>query len=147
MLVNLATGNVTVVLLMSGRSALNLANALVALVLNVTLNLVLIPRLGITGAALAWAVSLVYVNVAPLLQLRAGIGLRPPFGPGFVLVACASLVCFGLLGVAVRLSFGMSIASLAGFCALATLSYAGLLLRFRDLLLLPELRRMLRRRP
>src|SRR5919204_3090349 len=44
MIVNMATGPVTVVLLMGGRSSWNLGNNLAALVVNVALNVVLIPR-------------------------------------------------------------------------------------------------------
>ena len=44
MLVNLGTGNVTVVLLMGGKSSWNLVNTAIALALNIGLNLVLIPR-------------------------------------------------------------------------------------------------------
>lgn len=145
MLVNLATGNVTVVLLMSGRSALNLVNAAVSLTLNVTLNVLLIPVYGMTGAALAWAVSILFINLAPLLQVWRVLGVRPPFGTGYALVALASIVCYGVLGLAVRHVFGMSAASFLIFCAVATLLYAGLLLRFRDALKLSELRDALRR--
>ncbi|MGH2684981.1 MAG: MATE family efflux transporter, partial [Actinomycetota bacterium] len=55
MLVSMGTGNVTVILLMGGKSWWNLLNVLGALTLNVLLNLYLIPRYGIAGAALAWA--------------------------------------------------------------------------------------------
>ena len=47
---------------MSGRSGLNLANNAAAVVGNVALNLVLIPRFGIVGAAVSWAVAIVGVN-------------------------------------------------------------------------------------
>lgn len=43
---------------MSGRAALNLANGVVALVLNVVLNAILIPRMGLMGAAVASAITL-----------------------------------------------------------------------------------------
>ena len=62
-LVNAATGPCGTLLNMSGRVALNMADNLAALVLNVLLNLWLIPAYGIVGAAVAWAVSLAAVNV------------------------------------------------------------------------------------
>jgi O-antigen/teichoic acid export membrane protein len=76
-LVNAATGPCGTVLTMSGRVALNMADNLAALILNVLLNLWLIPAYGITGAAVAWAVSLAVVNAARVLQVRALIGALP----------------------------------------------------------------------
>jgi O-antigen/teichoic acid export membrane protein len=76
-LVNAATGPCGTVLNMSGRVAVNMWDNLAALVLNVLLNLVLIPAYGIVGAAVAWAVSLAAVNVARVLQVRAQIGALP----------------------------------------------------------------------
>src|SRR5690606_15198992 len=58
MLVATAAGPVDSLLLMSGRSGASLANNVAALVLNVVLNLALIPSLGITGAALAWSAAI-----------------------------------------------------------------------------------------
>jgi O-antigen/teichoic acid export membrane protein len=140
MLVNLATGNVTVVLLMGGKSSWNMINALVSLLLNVSLNLLLIPRLGMSGAALAWAVSIVFVNLAPLVQVRVFMGLNPPFGAGYVVVALAAASCYGALGVVVRLVLGTSPETFALFLAGATLIYTAVLWRFRDTLQLGELR-------
>ena len=57
MLVATAVGPVDIVLLMSGKSLWNLLNTAVAVTANIVLNLLLIPHLGITGAAIAWAVE------------------------------------------------------------------------------------------
>ena len=94
MLVNLGTGNVTVVLLMGGKSSWNLLNTAVALVLNVGLNLVLIPRFGMEGAAIAWAVSIIVDNLMALTEVWLFLGMRP-FGPGYLPAASAALGCFG----------------------------------------------------
>jgi O-antigen/teichoic acid export membrane protein len=75
--VNAATGPCGTVLNMSGRVALNMWDNLAALVLNVLLNLWLIPAYGIVGAAVAWAVSLAVVNTARVLQVRSLIGALP----------------------------------------------------------------------
>jgi hypothetical protein len=58
MLVGNAFGQVGVVLITSGRSSGNLANALLILVTNVGLDLLLIPRYGIAGAAGAAAITI-----------------------------------------------------------------------------------------
>jgi O-antigen/teichoic acid export membrane protein len=146
MLVNLATGNVTTVLLMGGKSSWNLWNAAVSMVSNVTLNLILTPRMGITGAAIAWAISIVFVNLAPVVQVRIFLGLRPPLGAGFWIVAAATATCYGVLGLAVRFALGMTPATCAGFVVLGTALYACTLWRCRELLLLSHLRDGLRGR-
>ncbi|MEU8264227.1 flippase [Micromonospora sp. NPDC048999] len=76
-LVNTATGPCGTVLNMSGRVAVNMYDNLAALLLNVLLNLWLIPAYGIVGAAVAWAVSLAAVNVARVLQVRALVRALP----------------------------------------------------------------------
>ncbi|MEV6636739.1 flippase [Actinoplanes sp. NPDC051470] len=76
-LVNAATGPCGTVLNMSGQVALNMADNVAALVLNVLLNLVLIPEYGIVGAAVAWAASLTVVNLARVIQVRRLIATLP----------------------------------------------------------------------
>jgi len=76
-LTDAATGPCGLMLNQSGRVALNMVDNVGVLVLNVVLNLFLIPRYGLVGSALAWAVSLVLVNVARVLQVRATMGMLP----------------------------------------------------------------------
>ena len=57
MAVNVAAGPVNIVLLMGGGSVANLVSVAAGLVTNVLLNLLLIPRDGVTGAALAWSIA------------------------------------------------------------------------------------------
>lgn len=99
-LVNAATGPCATVLNMSGRVLLNMVNNVAVLALNVGLNLVLIPRLGILGAALAWSVSLAVVNIVRVVQVRRVLGLLP-FGAVTVKSAVAA-VAAGAAGWAVR---------------------------------------------
>src|SRR5205823_10229600 len=102
MLVQIGTGNNRVVLLMGGRSGYNLAFSAVALVANVGLNVVLIPRYGMTGAAVAWTVTIVIDNGLTTVAVRALMGLQP-FGRGVVEAAIASALCYGALGGVLRL--------------------------------------------
>ncbi len=95
MLVATGCGMVTMLLLMSGRSRENLINVFVALVSNLVLNIVLIPRIGIMGAAIAWAVAIVLSNLLPLWQVHRAFGLDP-FGRGTALVATLAVGCFVL---------------------------------------------------
>jgi O-antigen/teichoic acid export membrane protein len=145
MLLGLATGNVTTVLLMGGKSSWNLLNTLAALVVNIALNLVLIPRLGILGAAIAWASSIAVNNLAPLVQVKRFLGLDP-FGRGFLLVALSAVGCFGLPGLLVRLTAGARLAAFIPYAVVATAAYVALLHRWRAQLHLGELAVAWRRR-
>jgi O-antigen/teichoic acid export membrane protein len=142
MLIGVGTGNVTVVLLMSGKSVWVLANTAVALLVNVVLNLALIPPLGMTGAAIAWAASIVVNNVVPLGQVWRFLGLDP-FGRGFVIVAGLSTACFGGIGVVVRTILGPTITGILVFAVTASALYAYLLYRFRKPLQLAVVKRAL----
>ncbi|HZE34562.1 MAG TPA: polysaccharide biosynthesis C-terminal domain-containing protein [Actinoallomurus sp.] len=124
MLLATGTGPVDVMLLMGGRSGLSLANNAAALVVDLALNAVLIPWLGITGAAIAWAAALATRNILPLVQVRQIFGMTPA-GAGLGLAAASALACFGVLPLAARLAFGTT-ATLAGLI-LGAGCYAGLM--------------------
>ena len=76
-LTDAATGPCGLMLNMSGRVALNMADNVAVLVSNVMLNIYLIPRHGIVGAAVAWTVSLVLVNLLRVRQVRKAMGMFP----------------------------------------------------------------------
>jgi O-antigen/teichoic acid export membrane protein len=139
MLVNIATGNVNLVLLMAGRSSWNLANSAVSLALNVGLNLILIPKYGIDGAAVAWAASIVLWNVAAVVEVKFLLGLDP-FGGGHVFASGAALVCFGATGLTALKLFGATPAGLLVHLAVSGASYAVVLYRARDVLHVEVLR-------
>lgn len=145
MLVATGVGTVDVVLLMGGRSSWNLIDTAVALVVGVVLNVLLIPPLGVTGAALAWAASILTRNLASLAQVWIFMRMHP-FGPGFPKAAAAAAVCYGGLGLALRLLLGTSLPVLVAYQVLAGCLYLGLLHRHRHDLELPVLWAELRRR-
>lgn len=92
-----AAGSVQSVLLMGGLSTAQLGNKVGCLVLNVALNLILVPHLGITGAALTWAIclavdaALAWSQLARHLDLR--LSLRPGLTTGVMAGAAALAVC------------------------------------------------------
>jgi O-antigen/teichoic acid export membrane protein len=69
-IVDAATTQGGIVLNMSGRNAMNMVDTVAALVLNVGLNVILIPHLGINGASLAWALSLFLIGVLRAAQVK-----------------------------------------------------------------------------
>jgi O-antigen/teichoic acid export membrane protein len=145
MLLDMATGPVTTVLLMAGKASWNLYNMATTLAVNIGLNLLLIPPLGIEGAAIAWAVALVVQNGVPLGQIWFGLGLHP-FSGSLALAAAGAVLCFGVLGLVVASLLGTSAAAFALFAALAGAGYVLFLARNRSALLLDEFRDSLRRR-
>lgn len=130
MLVNLGTGNVTVVLLMGGKSSWGAINTGAALTVNIGLNLLLIPHLGILGAAIAWGASIVVDNVAALIELRWVLGLAP-VGPGYGLTAALTVSCFGVVGIVARAALGETLLALVVTLAIGAVAFAGALYRAR----------------
>lgn len=90
------------VITMSGRSKLHLFNNALLLAVNVSLHLLLIPRLGILGAAAATAGSIVLMDLLILFQVKRFVGLSP-FRPELLkpLASCglAAGGCLGFLAV------------------------------------------------
>lgn len=129
MLINLGTGNITVVLLMGGKSSWSAINAAAAMIANVGLNLLLVPRIGILGAAIAWSASIAIDNITAMIEVRWVMGMSP-FGPGYWLATSTTLICFGTTGVAARLILGqtlpaLAVALLAGMVSYALMLYVG----------------------
>jgi O-antigen/teichoic acid export membrane protein len=143
-LIDAGTGPCGLVLNMSGRAALNMINNVAALGLNIGLNILLIPRHGIVGAAAAWAISLAAVNLVRVLQVRRLMGMLP-FDVGVVRGGAAGAVAFAV-GLATRQLLDGATALLVAMPLLlaAYVGAIGLLgLREDDRLVL----RMLARRP
>jgi O-antigen/teichoic acid export membrane protein len=145
MLVATGIGPVDMVLLMGGRSFWNLFNVVVALTVNVGLSLLLIPRFGIAGAAVAWAGSILINNVAPLAEVRAFLKVHP-FGRGFPVASGSALLCYGVLGLALRVTVGTTLPALIVCLVVGSAGYGWLLWRFRDRVELELLGGSLRRR-
>ena len=95
MLVATAVGPADTLLLMSGRSVVSLVNMVVALVIDVVGCLVLIPRIGITGAAVAWAVAQVVRGLLGFAQVRSANRVTIVTRP-MVVVAAANVVAFAI---------------------------------------------------
>ncbi len=95
MMFAVATGPCDTLLLMSGRSALSLGNSLLALALDIILCFILIPRMGITGAALAWAIAVISRALLATLQVQFTMSILS-FGKAALVAAAANLLCFGL---------------------------------------------------
>jgi O-antigen/teichoic acid export membrane protein len=144
MLVNTGTGPVNAALLMAGRNWWVVANTLGSLGLNISLNLVLIPHLGVTGAAIAWAASIVFENLMPLLQVALFMRLRP-FGPAVWSGAIGSASIYGGIALLCRLTWGPSIGAFVAAGVSGTIVYLIFLWLIRRRMLLHVVWEALRR--
>lgn len=144
MLLATACGPVDSVLLMAGRSWLSLANSTITLVVNVALNLALIPAYGIRGAAVAWAVAIVVRNLLPLAQVRRHLAMWP-LSPTAGLVAVTALGCFGIPGLVAHLG-GLSVGAELALTGVGLAAYAAAAWSRRDRLGLDLFALALRRR-
>jgi O-antigen/teichoic acid export membrane protein len=138
----MATGPCSVVLVMGGKSVWALVNSGVALVVDIALNFALIPKFGITGAAIAWGVAILVNNLIAVYQVRRFLGLSP-VGDGFWLAAGSSTLCFGALGLLVRLTIGTTLFGFLLFAVVGGGLYLGFLWLHRDRLHLTILRQAL----
>jgi O-antigen/teichoic acid export membrane protein len=145
-LFNLGTGNVTIVLLMAGKSSWNLINSAAALAANIGINIYLIPRMGITGAAIAWAAAIVINNLAAVLEVNYLMKIRP-FGAGYWVVAISSTICFGVTGLIIRRIVGPNLTGFLLFVVLSTVPYVAVLWQVRGMLRFSAFRAIARRRP
>jgi O-antigen/teichoic acid export membrane protein len=143
MLVSMACGPVSVVLLMGGKSSWNLYNTILSATVGIGLSVVLTPKYGIEGAAVAAATAVVLNNIVPLVQVWLSMRLHP-LGFGFGVVAASALATFGGLGLLARVTFGPSAPAFLLAAAAATILYLALLNHFRHTLQLGVIRDVLK---
>jgi O-antigen/teichoic acid export membrane protein len=76
-ILNVTVGPLGYLLAMTGRQKLNLANAIALAAINVVLNIVMIPRWGIAGAGLASTISIGFIALVRLIQVKRIYGFTP----------------------------------------------------------------------
>lgn len=143
MLVATGCGMVDMLLTMAGKTSWNLGNVLLALAVNVGLDLLLIPRYGVMGAAVAWAVAIGLNNLLPLAQV-GGLLRVQPLGRQALTVMAAAVACFGVLPLAARLATDSG-PVLVLAVGVGVAGYLAVLLRFRRQLQFDQLLRRRRR--
>lgn len=139
MLLATGCGMVDMVLNMAGRTAWNLYNVLLSVGVQFALLVLLIPRLGILGAAIGWAAAIALSNLVALSQVGFRLGLHP-FGRAPLIAGSLAVVCFAGIGFVTRLFLGLSIPALAVSLAIGLPLYAVGLWFFRGPLELRALR-------
>jgi O-antigen/teichoic acid export membrane protein len=147
MLIATACGMVDMVLTMAGRTTWNLYNTLLALAVQVGLDLLLIPPFGIVGAAWGWGAAIVVRNVVALVQIASSTGMNP-FGRGTLVAGGLAAACVGGVPGLARLTLGGSAGVVIGSLVVGVLVYVAATIACRevlDLRQLPFVGRRLRR--
>jgi len=127
MMISSACGVVDSMLAMAGKTSWQLIDVSISLLVNVGLNLALIPSMGVVGAAIAWSAAVLVNNLVPLVQLWRTFGLHP-FGALTRRALLAAGLAFGVLPLAASpLGPWWTLAALAA----AGLAWAVALLRYR----------------
>ena len=133
MLFATACGQVDMVLITTGRSSWSLVNGLLTVGVNVGLDLFLIPRYGIAGAAIGWAVAIIVSNLLPLVQLAVTLHLHP-FGRGTLIACSMTCLSFGAVQIGIRMLLGDGAAALAAGVITGSVLMAAALGWFRGIL-------------
>ena len=126
-MVNAATGSVGFMLMMTGRPFADLLNSGLLCVINVLLNIYLIPRYGIVGAACASAFSITAIQLLRLVEVWYFLRMHP-YRWDFLKPVFSGL--FAVVMVTMISHSGMSIAGMFRLPILVTLfllSYVGFL--------------------
>jgi len=76
-LINVGVGATGFMLNMTGREKIESLNAFGVLVINIILNLILIPKIGILGAAIATATSLGIINILRVIEIHFSLKIHP----------------------------------------------------------------------
>ncbi len=141
----LALGNINSCLLMGGYSKLTASNTALSLALNIALNLYLVPRIGLVGAAIAWAVAITFDSVLCVVRGNMRVGIHPPTRELLVAAGCV-LSAFGVPGLTLRLLDWETWPAVFGFGAVSLVLYLLLLRRFKEALHLEDFTSLVRRR-
>jgi O-antigen/teichoic acid export membrane protein len=127
---------------MGGKSSWNLINTSAALGADVVFGILLIPHLGLLGAAISTDIGLFIANLFPVVQVFRLYHIHP-FGKGFRVALAASLGCFAVTGLAIRLLVGQSLPAAMAFALLSCAAYAIVVWLKRDALQLVGLSAMM----
>ena len=141
-----ALGPGDIVLLMTGESVASLVNHIAALLVLVVVSVVLLPQVGLIGAAWAWASSRLTLRVAAGFQVWRATGVHT-FGWGVGTAAVAAVACFVPTGFIAYRMIDTGLLALVSHLATGGLLYLALAFVVRDRLELDQLAGVLTRRP
>lgn len=131
-----AVGFVDVILLMVGKSAWNMGTTVVALAVDAVLDVVLIPHIGIVGAAVGWCGAIIAANLVPGLLVLRLIGVHP-FSRATRTAMALTTACFAVIPLTAGLVLGGGQPARMVGVVVGIAVYAAALWRLRHTLALP----------
>lgn len=131
-------------LLMTGRSLASLVNHVLGLVTMVGLAMLLLPRVGVVGAALAWAASRIVVRILAVITVWRTNRVHG-FGRPVLVAGLIALTAYGPTGWLIHQRVDQDVLAIGVHVALGALLQIIASLRFRQLLELDRLRTLARR--
>ncbi|WP_338088803.1 polysaccharide biosynthesis C-terminal domain-containing protein [Nocardioides daphniae] len=138
-LVLVGAGNIQTLLIMTGRSGLVMVNKSVVVAVNIVANLVLVPRWGIEGAAVAWTASMLLDTALAAVQVRRTTHVKLPWRPA-VRVLAALTVCVAAPQLLVASVLGQTTPALAVGIAAGGVAFGAYLVLDRRHLKLDQVR-------
>ncbi len=133
-------------LLMTGDSLASLINHIAALVIMVSTSALLLPKVGVIGAAWAWALSRIVIRGLAVLRVWQTSRIHA-FGRPVVIAGCIALAAYVPTGFAMHTLVGNGVIAIALHAMTGLAIQAALVFRFRDDLDMDQLQNTLRRRP
>ncbi len=130
-LIGCGFGSIDILLVMAGKSVWSLWNSAASLATNLGLNLILIPTMGLNGAALAWAISRIISNFLPFIEMHRLLGINP-LGRRWAAAAGASVLAFAVVGITMRLTLGDGLGVFLSYTVIALAVYGGTIWKLRD---------------
>lgn len=132
MLFNCGVGSVKFIIMMTGRSRLNLVNDGTTFALTIILNILLIPGYGILGASISFAAAIIIGNIMGLAEVLILFKIHP-YKLSFLKPIAAGVIVSVVIFITKRYIFtaSISIIWLIALIIIFLLIYAGLLLIFR----------------
>ena len=139
-IISIALGPIVMVLSMGGRSGSVLVASVTSLVVNLVINLVLIPPFGVVGAAIAWSVSIVTISAISAVRCWRLWDLHP-VSWALVRTVIGAVLCVSAGCAAARLWAGESWPAFLSGSVASLILYAPVVFSVRDELRMSSLLR------
>jgi O-antigen/teichoic acid export membrane protein len=96
--INASAGSTGMVLVMSGNQKYEVYNSIGICILNIILNIFLIPIYGIEGAAIATATSIIFINIIKVIEVYEIFGIHP-YKKSFIKIFIFAFIKIGFLAL------------------------------------------------
>ncbi len=146
LIITIGLGVGDTLLLMTGDSMASLINHIAALVIMVTTSALLLPKVGVIGAAWAWALSRIVIRGLAVLRVWQTSRVHA-FGPPVLIAGAIALAAYVPTGFAMHRLVGNGVIAIALHAVTGLAIQAGLVFHYRDELDLEQLQNTIRRQP